>query len=128
MHRNPRRVLLGAILSCGVLCAPSVWGADLGNPKEFVKAMNVQGSMDKLGRGASNTLTGWMEIPYRIDDEWKFSGTGFIAAATVGVAKGLVLGMTRTAVGLFEVVTFWAPVPENYGPIIPDAQYFAEPK
>ena len=118
----------GIILGCSLACAPSVWAADLGNPKEFAKAMNTQGMMDKLGRGASNTLTGWMEIPYRIDDEWKFSGSNFIAAATVGVAKGLVLGIARTAVGLFEVVTFWAPVPENYGPIIPEAKYFTEPQ
>ena len=123
MRVGQRVSILSALVALAVVMpSPNAWSVDLGNPKEFVKAMNGQGMMDKLGRGATNTLTGWMEIPYAIDVEWT-AGSNFIAASAAGLFKGLILGTQRTAVGLFEVVTFWAPVPENYAPIVPDPAY-----
>lgn len=123
MCARRRAFLVVALLVTAVVTgSSSAWGVDLGNPKEFVKAMNGQGMMDKLGRGATNTLTGWCEIPYAIDVELN-AGSNAIAASAAGLFKGLVLGVQRTAVGVFELVTFWAPVPEDYRPIIPDPAY-----
>lgn len=73
--------------------------------------------LTKLGRGLANVLSGWAEIPKEIYDRSKDSetlGAIVFTAPVVGVAKAF----GRTAVGVFEVVTFFLPVPEDYGPIV----------
>lgn len=60
----------------------------------------------KLSRGAVNTATGWLEVPTQIGKAkkdtqvlWLFTGFG----------EGLIYGMTRTLVGIWDVVTFAIP-------------------
>lgn len=118
---------LTVLLSVLVVLTPPVFAADLGDPAQFVKAMDTQGMLEKLGRGASNTLLGWVEIPHQIDVQLRASGMNAVGASAMGLAKGTVLGIRRTAVGLYEVVTFWAPVPAHYAPVIPDADYTPPP-
>ena len=71
---------------------------------------------EKLGRGASNVLLGWLELPKNIANEWRrtepFTGT------IVGVVKGTGWAVVRTLAGVYEVVTFPFPVPRNYEPIM----------
>jgi len=70
----------------------------------------------KLGRGLVNVLTGWIEIPKNIAEEWRASDpfTGFI----VGTIKGIGWGFGRTVAGVYEVVTFPFPIPRNYQPVM----------
>lgn len=71
----------------------------------------------KLGRGLANVFSGWAEIPKEIYDRSKDSetlGAIVFTAPVVGTAKAV----GRTAVGFFEVVTFFLPVPEDYGPLV----------
>ena len=73
--------------------------------------------LTKLGRGLANVLSGWAEIPKEIYERSKDSETlgGIVfTAPVVGVAKAV----GRTAVGFFEVVTFFLPIPEDYGPLV----------
>ena len=70
----------------------------------------------KLGRGLANTLTGWVELPKNIYktsvDENAFAGM------TLGLAKGAGMTIVRTGAGIFEIVTFPFPLPENYKAIL----------
>ncbi len=70
----------------------------------------------KLGRGVANTLTGWVEIPKNIYstsvEDNAFSGL------TLGLAKGIGMTFVRTGTGIYEVVTFPAPLPEDYKPVL----------
>jgi len=70
----------------------------------------------KLQRGASNTALGWIEIPVGIEEIGNKHGVG--AAATWGVLHGVGRAIQRTAVGIFEILTFPFGLPQNFGPII----------
>ena len=73
--------------------------------------------LTKLGRGLANVFGGLAEIPKEIYTRSRDSDTlGAIVftAPVVGVAKAV----GRISVGLFETVTFFLPIPEDYGPII----------
>lgn len=76
----------------------------------------AKGPGDKLVRGAGNVLSGWLEIPQTIDEEWKASknaGVGIVA----GFFKGLALTVGRIGSGIWDILTFPAPVPEGYEPL-----------
>ena len=87
-----------------------------------VQAAHAESSMDagkaftKLGRGAVNLFTGWVEIPKRIQETTLVSGawSGF----TWGLLRGLGYGFIRTAAGGYEVITFPFPAPPDYEPVI----------
>ena len=66
----------------------------------------------KLGRGLVNTLTGLLEIPSNELKTCKSDGAPI--GLTVGLAKGIALGLYRTLVGVYEVVTFALPAPAGY--------------
>ena len=70
----------------------------------------------KLGRGVANTLTGWVELPKNIYntsvEDNAFTGM------TLGLAKGAGMTLVRTGAGIYEVVTFPFPLPEDYKPIL----------
>lgn len=70
----------------------------------------------KLGRGLSNTALGWVELPGGIQEVGEKHGIG--AAATWGVLHGAGRAVQRTAIGVFEVLTFPFGTPENYEPLI----------
>ena len=79
---------------------------------------------EKLGRGLSNALTGWVEVPYNIEQGMKRSNP--VGYAFAGLFKGLAVGVGRTAIGVIETATFWLPVPAGYAPIIADSPYFSQ--
>lgn len=76
----------------------------------------AQSPVRKLGRGAANTITGFLEVPANIVDVVEEEGP--IAAITYGIARGCAMAVLRTAVGVYELVTFALPFPENYEPIL----------
>ncbi len=81
---------------------------------------------DKLGRGAGNLLSGWMEIPLQIGKRSASSNdkaTGFFSGAVIGIGKAL----QRTVVGAFEIVTFPFPF-EGKQPILPTLDYYDRSK
>ena len=70
----------------------------------------------KLGRGAANLLTGWVEIPKNI------YATSVEQNAFVGMTGGLLKvlgqGIVRTAGGAYEIISFPFPAPANYEPVM----------
>ncbi len=70
----------------------------------------------KLGRGATNLLTGWIEIPRYIAKEWREYDpfTGFF----VGGAEGCAWAVGRTATGAYDICTFFLPIPADYEPLM----------
>jgi putative exosortase-associated protein (TIGR04073 family) len=66
----------------------------------------------KLSRGTINILTGWVEVPKNIAIRWKDSDpfSGFIW----GGIEGIGWGFARTVGGVYEVISFPFPYPDDY--------------
>ena len=76
----------------------------------------AQDPFTKLGRGVANTLTGWVELPKNIYNT-SVSDNAF-AGITLGLARGAGMTLVRTGAGLYEIVTFPFPLPQDYRPIL----------
>jgi putative exosortase-associated protein (TIGR04073 family) len=70
----------------------------------------------KFGRGVVNVLTFWTEIPRNVALEWQRTdpASGFF----LGVGKGVGYGYARLMAGIYDIVTFPAPVPMGYAPVM----------
>lgn len=81
-------------------------GAQLYDPdKDLPKPTGLEKSLTKLGRGFSNILLGWAEIPVTFDKKYK---EGKPLGYLVGVVPvlGTARALMRTSTGVFEAVTF----------------------
>jgi len=79
----------------------------------------VQDMSSKLNRGVWNILTGWIEIPRQMIKSGH--DRGWWAVLPVGIPAGAMMTVGRTGVGAFEVVTFFIPFDDSYGPIMEPA-------
>lgn len=77
---------------------------------------------EKLGRGLSNVLGGWLEIPLTI--ERRYARTDTFGSLLTGAVLGTLKGVVRTGVGVYETVTFFLPIPPNFAPILPTLESF----
>ncbi len=78
---------------------------------------NDYGPTRKLGRGVSNLLFGWSELPTTIAKINETEGNS--AAAGYGVVRGVGRSIMRIQAGLFEILTFPVPVVRGtYFPIL----------
>lgn len=79
----------------------------------------------KLWRGFVNTTTGWTEVGFQmgeVQEEQGWKGT------LTGLGRGFVYALGRTTSGIYEIVTFPIPIPENYRTIIhPEFRFTARP-
>ncbi|MFC1804247.1 exosortase system-associated protein, TIGR04073 family [Candidatus Omnitrophota bacterium] len=71
---------------------------------------------DKLTRGIGNVLTGILEIPQTIDEEWTASNNAAIGIFA-GAVKGTALAIGRIFSGIWDIVSFPAAVPKDYEPL-----------
>jgi putative exosortase-associated protein (TIGR04073 family) len=110
----------------GCLCGPGVAAAD--TMDRGMTDSNMMPSLEKLGRGVSNLLGGWLEIPATIQQRHTTRDTAGSLAS--GAFIGLFRGIGRTVVGAYETLTFWLPLPEDFAPILPTLPYFntADPR
>lgn len=72
----------------------------------------AQDPIHKVGRGLTNVVTCFLEIPKGI-----FQGTqeeNPVVGAATGLVKGAWLGVTRLVVGAYETLTFPLPYPKGY--------------
>jgi len=108
------RFLLAFLLFCA-LCVRALPAQDEGIPETYQEDAKRYTSRTKLQRGLTNSVTGWLELPYNVFSEVVF-GT---RTPFVGLVTGVVLGtgktIQRTGIGLFETATFYIP---NYDPIM----------
>ncbi len=89
---------------------------------DFLGQQHVYPAFDKLGRGVSNALGGWLEIPLNIQERYRPNDA--FTSGVSGAMTGLVKGVVRTGVGVYEAVTFFIPLPEDFQPILPTLPYF----
>jgi putative exosortase-associated protein (TIGR04073 family) len=73
----------------------------------------------KFGRGAANLTCGIMELPAQMIAEGRRRGP--LWALSLGFARGMGGFVTRELVGVYELVTFPAPVPRGYRAILDPA-------
>ncbi|MFL6584874.1 MAG: exosortase system-associated protein, TIGR04073 family [Chthoniobacterales bacterium] len=104
-----KKLLVAALLVGGVaLCR-----ADIQDPPS-----NDYGPTRKLGRGVSNMLFGWSEIPHTIAQVNDREGNS--AAGGYGVVRGVGRAWMRFHTGIFDIVTFPFPaVRGTYYPALP---------
>ncbi len=125
------RTIRAAVFLLASMAAASVWAADsrrstAQDPAAYgwLSRYQVYPAFGKLGRGAGNVLTGWLEVPLAVQERYvrRDPVTTFVTGAAIGLAKGF----TRTLVGTYEVVTFWLPYPDKFGPVLPPLEYFSQ--
>jgi len=96
-----------ALLVVAALCVQvSPVGAQMYDPdRDLPKPTGIEKSLTKLGRGISNILFGWAEVPMTFDRKLN---EGKPLAYLVGVAPvlGTARALMRTGSGVFEVVSF----------------------
>lgn len=80
----------------------------------------------RLQRGAANAGLGWLEVPAGVQEIGSQHGIG--AAATWGVLHGSGRAVQRTAVGLFEILTFPFKLTQDNKPIIEPEFVLDKPK
>ena len=118
------------ILGCVVcLWTPPGWSeqmaTDAQGPDQVDVVMgryNLHPAFAKLGRGVANALGGWLELPINL--QHRYSAHDTAGSLLTGAAYGIVKGVVRTGVGIYETVTFFLPYPENFAPILPTLEYF----
>ena len=97
-----------------------------GSVPASAEPMDAGKAVTKGARGAVNLVTGWVEIPKRIQETSQTSGP--FAGFTWGLLRGIGIGFVRTAGGAYEVLTFPFPAPPSYEPIIqPEYVFSPEP-
>ena len=72
---------------------------------------------NKLVRGVINTITGWVEIPKNIYEIGSETGNP-INGLLYGAQKGIGMSIVRTGTGLYDIVSFAFPWPEDYNTLI----------
>ncbi len=72
----------------------------------------AQDPIHKAGRGVSNVLACWIELPKNLHLGTQEDNP--VTGAAWGLIKGFGLGVTRLAVGAYEAVTFPIPYPKAY--------------
>ena len=78
----------------------------------------------KLMRGLANVLTGWLELPKNI---YEISvKDNIFSGLTIGLARGVGMTIVRTSAGVYELVTFPFPIPEDYEPVLEPEYVFGE--
>lgn len=108
-------ILLAALILGLFTLTPSAASAQV-DEDVYRENTDISKMFHKLGRGVSNVLLGWVEIPKTISKEWRqtepFTGT------IMGAIKGFGYAVMRTFAGFYEIISFPFPVPRNYEPIM----------
>lgn len=82
----------------------------------------AQDPVKKFCRGLLNVSFGFLEVFKNVRDTGKEDGVGM--AISYGALKGVYYMVKRMAVGVYEIVTFPIPIPEDYAPVLDDPEYF----
>jgi putative exosortase-associated protein (TIGR04073 family) len=116
-QRIGRIVLAGAAL--GLLALAVSAGPAMAQQRPY-----GEGVLTKFARGLVNSATGWMELfkqPYVGGQKEGAEG------AILGIGKGIGWTVGRTLSGVYDVVTFPIPLPENFEPLMkPDYVFEAD--
>lgn len=112
------------VVLCGVVASFILVFAAYPAPAQ-AEPMEAGRAFTKLTRGFINIVTGWVEVPKRIQETSQVSGSA--AGFTWGLLRGFGHGFIRTAAGFYELFTFPFPAPPGYAPVIQPEYVFTEP-
>lgn len=94
------------LLATAMMFAAAPVSAQIYDPDvDLPKPTGFEKRMTKLGRGFSNILWGWAEIPVTFDKKLK-EGKPFTYLFGVAPVLGTARAVMRTGTGVFETVTF----------------------
>lgn len=102
-----KAVVIATILAGGL--ASPVWA-------EERSVSSTEGISRKLGRGIANVMTCPLELirtPTLVGRK-----DGVFAQLTVGVVQGAWKTLARGVTGVYEIATFYAPIPAGFRPIV----------
>ena len=108
----------------GVIAALATLSVFLGARAAAAESMEAGKAITKLSRGVVNIVTGWVEIPKRIQETSEQSGPA--AGFTWGLLRGIGYGFIRTAAGGYELITFPFPAPPGYESVIQPEYVFTD--
>ena len=77
---------------------------NINSRSQEVQAYDNDSPVNKMGQGAINALTSWVDVPRKINEESE--ERNIIAGCTLGLGEGLVVGLARTASGVYDMATF----------------------
>lgn len=99
------KAIVAALVVALLMPTAVVWAQSYDPDDELKPPTGFERSLTKLGRGVSNILFGWAEVPVTFDAKLK---QGKPLAYLLGVVPvlGGARAVMRTATGVFEVVTF----------------------
>lgn len=89
---------------------------DIHNPTVFERRVT------KLGRGVSNVLFGWTEIPMTWDTKMK-QGKSLTYLLSTAPVIGIVRGVMRTGTGVYEIFTFPMDTSKNNYEAVIEPEY-----
>ena len=126
--RNAKR--LTALLAIGLVALMAFQGpvgmAQTFNPEvDLPKPTGFEKAFTKLGRGLSNIMFGWAEIPMTFDRAYRDEGRPLAYLLGVVPVLGTARAVLRTSTGVFEVVSF--PLSDrdvNYEAVLEPAYIF----
>jgi putative exosortase-associated protein (TIGR04073 family) len=98
-------LLAGLLVAVIATQAPLAMAQNFNPDQDLPKPTGFEKSLTKLGRGISNVLLGWAEIPVTFDrklNEGKPLGYLIGVVPVLGTARAVM----RTGTGFFEVATF----------------------
>lgn len=81
-------------------------------------------AFSKLGRGTSNVIFGWGELPRQTELACKEKAQSLCVFE--GIARGTYWTLLRMGAGLYEIVTFPFGGERHYGPILEPENVFSE--
>ena len=70
----------------------------------------------KLGRGLTNIVTGFLELPTSIDSN--LDESGIYKGTFFGLFEGLIKTIVRVGAGVYETITFPLEYPADYKPLV----------
>ncbi len=100
------RIVVAVLMVTALFAQVTPVSAQLYNPElDLPKPTGLEKSLTKLGRGLSNVMFGWAEIPVTFDKKYK---EGKPLAYLLGVVPvlGGARAVMRTSTGVFEMATF----------------------
>ncbi|MCD6460150.1 exosortase system-associated protein, TIGR04073 family [bacterium] len=81
----------------------------------FSKSYAAKNAGEKLVRGTFNVWTGQYDFFDNVHNDLYYKGP---LGLFTGVAKGIGAMTVRMVGGVYDILTFWIPIPENYDPVV----------
>lgn len=110
-------VAMAVVVAILIPCTPVAAQQSYDPDEEIPTPTHTERVLTKLGRGFSNILLGWVEIPLTFDRKYK---DGRPLGYLIGVVPvlGVARACMRTGAGFYEVATFPSPQETNYEAIL----------